>query len=87
MARSVGEARVLNVLKNGHEQTWEQVSSKLPELAWNELFAIFDVLSRKGKITMHRRGLDYVLKLGHSPSTANTAASTANARVSSSLDS
>ena len=86
MARSVGEARVLKVLKNGHEQTWEQVSSKLPELDWNELFAIFDVLSRQGKITMHRRGAEYVLKLCHPASTANTAASTADSPLSTTLD-
>jgi hypothetical protein len=86
MARSVREARVLKVLKNGHEQTWEQVSSKLPDLEWNELFVIFDVLSRKGKITMHRRGLDYVVKLCHAPSTAQTAHTRDKADVAISSD-
>jgi len=85
MARSVGEARVLNVLKNGHEQTWEQVSSKLPELAWNELFAIFDVLSRRGKITMRRRGIEYVVKLCHEPSAARASSSAADAQISTTL--
>ena len=85
MGRSVGEARVLKVLKNGHEQTWEQVSSKLPELDWNELFAIFDVLSRRGKITMRRRGAEYVLKLCHEPSATKTAASTADSPLSTTL--
>jgi hypothetical protein len=82
MARSVREARVLKVLKNGQEQTWEQVSSKLPDVEWNELFAIFDILSRQGKITIRRRGAEYVLKLCHAPSGAKTAASTADALIS-----
>ena len=86
MTRSVKEpkeVRVLEALKSGHEQTWEQVSAKLPDLDWNELFIIFDILSRQGKITMHRRGLDYVLKLCHAPSGAKTAASAAESRISS----
>jgi hypothetical protein len=89
MARSVKESketRVLKVLKNGLEQTWEQVSSKLPDLDWNELFIIFDVLSRKGKITMRRRGLDYVLKVCHARSSANAAASAAESRTSANLN-
>ena len=86
MARSVRESRVLKVLKNGQEQTWEQVSSKLPDLNWNELFIIFDVLSRQGKITMRRRGADYVLKLCHAASAAKTAASKADAPISATLN-
>lgn len=81
MARSVGEARVLKVLKNGYEQTWEQISSRLPDLDWNELFAIFDVLSRQGKITMRRRGAEYVLKLCHAASAAKSTASTAETPI------
>jgi hypothetical protein len=77
---------VLKVLKNGHEQTWEQVSSKLPDLEWNELFVIFDILSRQGKITMRRRGAEYVLKLCHAPSGAKTAASMTNALISTALN-
>jgi hypothetical protein len=84
MARSVREARVLKVLKNGEEQTWEQVSSKLPDLEWNELFAIFDILSRRGKITIRRRGAEYVLKLCHAPSAEKTAASKPKVSISAS---
>jgi hypothetical protein len=86
MARSAGEARVLKVLKNGQEQTWEQVSSQLPDFQWNELFAIFDILSRQGKITMRRRGTEYVLKLCHTPSAEKTAAPTADAPISTTLN-
>jgi hypothetical protein len=81
MARSVGQARVLKVLKNGHEQTWEQISSQLPDLDWNELFAIFDVLTRRGIITMRRQGAEYVLKLTHEPFATKNTASTAVARL------
>jgi len=86
MARSGREARVLNVLKNGQEQTWEQVSSKLPDIEWNELFAIFDVLSRQGKITMRRRGIEYVLRLCHAPSAERATAPTAKHLTSSTLN-
>jgi hypothetical protein len=86
MVRSVREARVLKVLKNGQEQTWEQISSKLPDLDWNELFAIFDILSRRGKITMRRRGAEYVLKLCHAPSAAKTEASKPKVSISASLN-
>jgi hypothetical protein len=86
MARSVREARVLKVLKNGQEQTWEQVSSKLPDLEWNELFAIFDILSRRGKITMRRRGAEYVLKLCPAPSAAKTAASKSKVSISAGVN-
>jgi len=72
---------VLKVLKNGYEQTWEQISSQLPDLDWNELFAIFDVLSRQRKITMRRRGAEYVLKLCHAASAAKSTASTADTPI------
>ena len=75
------EARVLKALTNGPEQTWEQISSQLPALDWNELFAIFDVLTRGGKITMRRQGLEYVLRLTHGPFATRTTASRAVARL------
>jgi hypothetical protein len=82
MARSTREAQILKALDNGEEQTWDQVSSKLPDLEWNELFAIFDVLTRRGKITMRRRGVEYVVKLCQTPSLAKPRALRAKIPVS-----
>lgn len=60
------EELVLDALRSSDILTFEQLSIKLPELTWNQLFHIVDGLSREGEINLRRRGYEYELQKGSS---------------------
>lgn len=58
----VQEALVLELLQSADTLTLEQAIESLPELSWSELFHAVDALSRRGAITVRRRGFEYELR-------------------------
>ena len=53
------EYLILGLLRARKSLTLEQVVALLPELSWNQVFTAVDVLSRRGKIILLRRGFQY----------------------------
>jgi hypothetical protein len=56
------EALILNLLRTSESLTIEQVAASLPELSWSQVFHAVDALSRRGEITLERRGFSYNLR-------------------------
>lgn len=53
---------VLQLLDRAGCLTIEQLAAELPELTWSELFHTIDSLSRRGAITLQRKGFIYELR-------------------------
>ena len=60
------EDMILELLRSVNSLTMEQVTQRLPELSWSELFHAVDTLSRKGFIILRRRGFEYELAVPES---------------------
>jgi hypothetical protein len=60
---SQSEALILGALRDGDPILLEQIIERIPELSWNELFQAVDALSRRGDLTLRRRGFAYYLSL------------------------
>ena len=56
------ELRILELVQMRKSLTLEQVVTLLPELSWNQVFKTIDELSRRGKIILLRRGVDYEIE-------------------------
>jgi hypothetical protein len=55
------EAKILAVVAERRHIHLEQLLGCLPELTWNQVFAIVDTLSRRGLVCLSRRGFEYEL--------------------------
>ncbi|WP_447986770.1 hypothetical protein [Nitrospira sp. Nam74] len=62
---SQSEALILDALRGGDPILLEQITERIPELSWNELFQAVDTLSRRGDLILRRRGFAYYLSLPH----------------------
>ena len=60
---SRSEALILDALRGGDPILLEQITERIPELSWNELFQVVDILSRRGDLILRRRGFAYYLSL------------------------
>ena len=58
---SRSEALILDALRGGDSILLEQVTERIPELSWNELFLVVDALSRRGDLILRRSGFAYYL--------------------------
>jgi hypothetical protein len=56
------ETLVLDLLNQAGSLTIDQVTARLPELSWSELFETIDSLSRRGTIILQRRGFQYEIR-------------------------
>lgn len=56
------EFRILELVQMRKSLTLEQVVTLLPEFSWNQVFKTIDELSRRGKIILLRRGVDYEIE-------------------------
>jgi hypothetical protein len=45
--------------------TLEEVTERLPQLSWNQVFLAVDSLSRRGGITLKKRGYEYEVSAPH----------------------
>lgn len=60
---SRSEALILDALRGGDPILLEQITERIPELSWNELFLVVDTLSRRGDLILRRSGFAYYLSL------------------------
>jgi hypothetical protein len=57
------EALVMQHLETAHPVVLDRIVENIPELSWNQIFQTVDTLSRKGVISLRRRGFNYELSL------------------------
>jgi len=57
------EALVMQHLQAAHPVILDRIVEDMPELTWNQIFETVDALSRKGVISLRRRGFNYELSL------------------------
>ncbi len=55
------EAKILAVVQGQRSILFDQLLAALPELTWNQVFAIVDEMNRRGVISLRRRGIEYEL--------------------------
>jgi len=53
------EALVMQHLQTAHPVILDQIIEDVPELSWNQIFETVDALSRRGVISLRRRGYEY----------------------------
>lgn len=56
------ETSILAIVHERGHILLEQLPSCLPDLTWNQVFLGVDALSRRGVISLQRRGCDYELR-------------------------
>ena len=57
---SRSEALILDALRGGDSILLEEITERIPELSWIELFQAVDTLSRRGDLILRRRGFAYL---------------------------
>jgi hypothetical protein len=57
------EALVMQHLQTARPVILDRIVEDIPELSWNQIFQTVDTLSRKGVISLRRRGFNYELSL------------------------
>jgi len=57
------EALVMQHLHTANPVVLDRIVEDMPELSWNQIFQTVDALSRKGVISLRRRGFNYELSL------------------------
>ena len=60
---SRSERLVLDTLQSPRSMAMEEMTKRIPELSWNELFHAVDSLSRRGEVILRREGFVYHLSL------------------------
>ena len=51
---------ILDVLRsNANALTCEEITARIPELTWNQVFLSIDAMSRSGEVILHRCGSEY----------------------------
>jgi len=53
------EALVMHHLQTVHPVILDQIIEDIPQLSWNQIFETVDTLSRRGIISLRRRGYEY----------------------------
>jgi hypothetical protein len=53
------KTRLLRALKDGEAVTILELTARLPEFSWRELFLTVKALNRQGAIRLHRRGYEF----------------------------
>ncbi len=57
------EVLVIQHLEMARPVILDRIVEDIPELSWNQIFQTVDALSRKGVISLRRRGFNYELSL------------------------
>ena len=57
------EALVMQHLQSARPVILDRIVEDIPELSWNQIFQTVDALSRKGVISLRRRGFNYELSI------------------------
>ena len=74
------KTRLLRVLKVGEAVSIPELTARLPEFSWRELFLTIKALNRQGAIRLHRQGYDFFVSSLPAPSHVSSAAACASAR-------
>jgi len=53
------EALLMHHLQRVHPVILDQIIEDIPQLSWNQIFETVDALSRRGVISLRRRGYEY----------------------------
>ena len=72
--------QLLSALKTGEAVTIPELSARLPECRWRDLFLAVKALDRQGAIRLHRRGYDFVVTSLPGPSPATSSAACGHAK-------
>jgi hypothetical protein len=57
------ETKLLTLIRDRQCILLEEIVKDLPELTWNQVFAMVDALSRREMICLRRRGFEYELRV------------------------
>ena len=57
------KTRLLRALKTGESVPIPELTARLPEFRWEELFLTVRALDRQGAICLHRRGYEFFVSL------------------------
>ena len=60
---SRSEDLVLNALRINEALSLEQITERVPDLNWNDVFHAVDALSRRGVLILQRKGFAYYVSL------------------------
>lgn len=74
------KTRLLRVLRAGETIAMPELTARLPEFSWQELFLTIKVLNQQGAIQLHRRGYDFFVSLMPVPTHVSAAAACAHLR-------
>jgi hypothetical protein len=53
------ESTIISLLETSDRLTIDEILERAPHLSWSQIFLAIDVLSRKGKVALHRKGFEY----------------------------
>ena len=60
---SRSEDLVLRSLRLNEALSLEQITERVPDLSWNDVFHAVDALSRRGDLILRRKGFTYYVSL------------------------
>lgn len=60
---SRSEDLVLRCLRLNEALSLEQITERVPDLSWNDVFHAVDALSRRGDLILRRKGFTYYVSL------------------------
>lgn len=60
---SRSEDLVLRCLRLSEALSLEQITERVPDLSWNDVFHAVDALSRRGDLILRRKGFTYYVSL------------------------
>jgi len=72
--------KLLKALKTGEAVTISELTARLPEFKWRELFLIVKALNRQGAIHLHRHGYEFFVTSLPGPSPVASSAACAQAK-------
>jgi len=74
------KTRLLKALKTGEAVAISELTARLPEFSWRELFLTIKALNRQGAIRLHRQGYNFFVTPLPGPSQVSSSAACAHAR-------
>lgn len=74
------KTRLLKALKTGEAVAIAELTVRLPEFSWRELFLTVKALNRQGAIRLHRQGYDFFVTSLPGPSQVSSSAACAHVR-------
>ena len=69
-ASSSHECTIISLLAASDRLTIDEILARAPDLSWSQVFLAIDILSRKGEVTLHRKGFEYSVEMAQHMSLA-----------------